>query len=233
MRRRRCGCWRSAGRWVGRARALHGAEHFRERGCSWRLRNGRRRRNHRWSELRREARFRWGLRSGRRRRLGRLGGNGGDYERLRVVGHRVVGQPAREVEEGREKMRHDDSRSVHVVHGEHLRRCRRLKRADAGAQALPLAGRTHVQVMHHHHPAQRHFLGDLASRPALRECLQDLVCRGKFSACHHVGPTGTLTARLAFGSRFLRQPVYSGWRAPVATRADPPRTRGPARDTPR
>ena len=73
-------------------------------------------------------------------------------------------------------------------------------------------------MVNHDHAPERDFLRDLGTRSVLGQRLQDAVFRSKFSACHHLGRTGTLTARPAFGSRLRGWHHYIvDWRAPPAT----------------
>lgn len=102
--------------------------------------------------------------------------------------------PRREVGERREKLRHDDFRAFDVGDFDHLRGSGGIEHIDANEQPLAVRGRSNVEVVHHHHASERDFLRDLTARAMFGETLQDAVLRGKFSACHSPGRTGTLTA---------------------------------------
>ena len=54
----------------------------------------------------------------------------------------------------------------------------------AGEQTLAIGCRSHVQIVHHHHPPKRDLLRDLTARTVLGKTLQDAVLRREFSACH-------------------------------------------------
>jgi hypothetical protein len=88
-------------------------------------------------------------------------------------------------------VRDDDVGSVDFDDLEDLCRRGRVERARFSQQRRPFGGGAHVERMDHHHSAKRGLLGDLAPRAILRERLQDAVLCGEFSACHHLGRTGT------------------------------------------
>lgn len=98
-------------------------------------------------------------------------------------------------------MSDDDLRSVDVRDVEHFRRRCGIQRGEAREHLLLVRGGSDVEMVHHHHSPKCNFLSDLATRSVFSQRLQDAIFRGKFSACHHPGRTGTLTASPAFGSR--------------------------------
>jgi hypothetical protein len=96
----------------------------------------------------------------------------------------VLRQPRRKIGERREELGDDDLRSIDVENLDHFRRRRAIEHADAREQSLTLDRGAHVEVMHHHHAAERNFLRDLTARAVLGQTLQDAVLRREFSACH-------------------------------------------------
>ena len=119
----------------------------------------------------------------------------------RVFSRDVLPNPRRQIGEGREEVRDHDVGAIDVDDAEHLRGGGGFEQPEIGLDALAFSRRADVEVMNHHHPAERNLLGNLASRSVLGERLQNAVLRGKFSACHHLGRTGTLTASPACGPR--------------------------------
>ncbi|MEP6491170.1 MAG: hypothetical protein ABJF01_00740 [bacterium] len=110
-------------------------------------------------------------------------------------------------------MRHDHERAVHIDDFEELLRRGAAQRARLGQQRFPLGSGANVERMDHHHSAERDLLSDLAPRAILRESLQDAILRGEFSACHHLGRTGTF-GYVGGATRRYDRYIVVGARAP-------------------
>lgn len=95
-------------------------------------------------------------------------------------------------------MRNDDRRPVDIEAAEDLRLRIWWQRVQSMQQRLSLRRCEPVECVDHHHPAERDFLRDLASHTRVRQRLHDAILCGKFSACHRLGLTGTLTGEIVF-----------------------------------
>ena len=95
-------------------------------------------------------------------------------------------------------MSNDDRRTVDVEPAENFRCSIRWKHVQSAQKHLLLGRREAVERVNHHHSAERHFLRDLAAHARVRHCLHDAILCRKFSACHRLGLTGTLTGEIVF-----------------------------------